>query len=578
MQAHRERGVARLATLLVIAGFALLAGASAPAAAAAGQGNAASIKALGAVAAVRPCGELIATDLAEIGGAGSRVVSADEVDRSGRLACEVEGVLAPSIGFKVTLPLTNWTQRYLQVGCGGLCGNINPDIGAADGCVPVSAGSFVVAATDMGHQGPAPDFGRDAQKRVDFAYRGVHLTALASKKLIEAFYGQAPARSYFTGCSDGGREALMEAQRYPDDFDGIIAGAPALLFQVQNSLHHGWLAMSNTGADGKPIVTASRLPILHQAVIAACDGLDGEVDGLLADPRLCRFDVKTIQCAAGSDDVSACLTPREVEVVEKFYAGPRDPLSGERLTVGQPQYGSELAWAGVFVPRSADQPIFSTIIALGALQNLVFEHEPPAGYALSDLKFEKATFDLLKARHPLFNASNPDLSAFQARGGKLILWHGWADEHISPRTTIAYHEALLRQMGTAAAERFERLYLLPGVYHCGKGEGPSAVDLLTPMMDWVENGKAPDAIVARTPTDAGNDFGQPPSAAKRETASTATTVVRSRPVYPYPAVARYRAGDPASAANYVRGPALYTQPTAPWAGQDFFKPYAPSAQ
>jgi feruloyl esterase len=578
MQAHHERGVARLATLLAMAWLTLALGLPPAALAATGQGKAAAAKPLGVVGAVRSCSELATTDLADIGGSGSKIVSATETERSGQKSCTVEGVLAPSIGFKLTLPLTDWTQRYLQVGCGGLCGSINLDIGAADGCVPAAAGKLVVAATDMGHQGPAPDFGRDPQKRVDFAYRGVHLTALASKKLIEAFYGQAPARSYFTGCSDGGREALIEAQRYPDDFDGIIAGAPALLFQVQNSLHHGWLAISNTGADGRPIVTASRLPILHKAVIAACDGLDGQVDGLLADPRLCRFDAKTIQCAAASDDVSACLTPREVEVAAKFYAGPRDPLSGERLTVGQPQYGSELAWAGVFVPTSADQPIFSTIIALGALQNLVFEHEPPAGYALSDLKFEKATFELLKARHPLFNASNPDLSAFQARGGKLILWHGWADEHISPRTTIAYHEAVLKQMGTAAAERFERLYLLPGVYHCGKGEGPSAVDLLTPMMDWVENGKAPDAIVARTPTDAGNNFGQPPAQATRADAKAAPAAMRSRPVYPYPAVARYRSGDPASATSYVRGPALYTEPTAPWAGQDLFTPYAPSAQ
>lgn len=233
----------------------------------------------------------------------------------------------------------------------------------------------------------------------------------------------------------------------------------------------------------------------------------------------------------------------------------------------------------MFVPRSADQPIFSTIIALGALRNLIFAQEPPEDYALSDLKFEKATYDLLKPRHPLFNASNPDLSAFQAAGGKLILWHGWADEHISPRTTIAYHEAMLKQMGRTAVARFERLYLLPGVYHCGKGEGPSAVDLLTPMMDWVENGKAPDAIVTRTPTDSGNDFGQPPSASKSETANAPAAQMRSRPVYPYPAVAKYRgSGDPASAASYVRGRAWYAKPTPAWAGQEFFTPYVPSQQ
>lgn len=533
---------------------------------------------LGAVRAVKQCADLVTTDLVDIGGAGSKVVSATEVDRSGNKLCEVEGTLAPSIGFKVALPVASWTQRFLQLGCGGLCGSINMEVGAADGCKPVSAGNFVVSSTDMGHQGMAPDFGRDPQKRVDFAYRGVHLTALATKKLIKTFYGQAEAFSYFNGCSDGGREALMEAQRYPGDFDGIIAGAPAMMFQVQNSLHHGWLAMSNTGEDGKPIVTASRLPILHKAVLAACDGLDGQTDGLLSDPRLCHFDPKTIQCPANSADVSACLTPKEVAVVTKFYEGPRDPVTGERLTVGQSQYGSELAWAGVFVPESADKPIFSTIIAMGALQNLIFEQDPPQNYSLADLKFEKATFDLLKARHPLFNATNPDLSAFQAAGGKLILWHGWSDEHISPLTTIAYHEALLKQMGQATAIKFERLYLLPGVYHCGKGEGPSAVDLLTPMMNWVERGKAPDSIVTQAPTDAGNSFGQPPSEAKNQksAAPKADVSTKSRPVYPYPAVAKYKgSGDSNSATSYVKGKALYTKPTPAWVGQDFFKPYAP---
>ena len=576
---NRRIGARILGTIAVVQGLLLGLAGTASAAAPANKAESPTGAMLGQVRAAKQCADLVSTDLVDIGGAGSRISSAKEGDRAGSKVCEVEGMLAPSIGFKVVLPVENWTQRYLQVGCGGLCGNINLDIGAADGCVPVSAGNFVVSASDMGHQGMAPDFGRDPQKRVDFAYRGVHLTALASKKLISTYYGQVQAYSYFTGCSDGGREALMEAQRYPNDFDGIVAGAPAMLFQFQNSLHHGWLAASNTGTDGKPIVTASRLPILHKAVLAACDGLDGQVDGLLSDPRLCRFDPKTLQCPAGSADASACLTPKEVAVVTKFYEGPRDPVTGEHLTVGQAQYGSELAWAGVFVPESADKPIFSTIIAMGALQNLIFEQDPPKDYSLADLKFEKATVELLKARHPLFDATNPNLSPFQAAGGKLILWHGWSDEHISPLTTIAYHEALLAHMGKEAVGEFERLYLLPGVYHCGKGEGPSAVDLLTPMMDWVEHGKAPDVVITRTPTNAGNDFGQPPSEAKNGKAPIAKTaaVTRARPVYPYPAVAKYKgAGDETSADSYARGKALYAKPTPAWVGENFFKPYAPS--
>jgi len=540
---------------------------------------------LGAKAAIKKCADLASIDLTDIGGAGSKITSVKEVNNEGGQFCEAEGTLAPSIGFKVRLPLASWTQRYLQVGCGGLCGRIELEVGAAEGCVPLSAGGFVISSTDMGHQGMAPDFGRDPQKRVDFAYRGVHLTALASKKLIKSFYGQAESYSYFTGCSDGGREAVMEAQRYPNDFNGIVAGAPAMLFQFQNSLHHGWLAISNTGPDGKPIVMAPRLPLLHKAVVAACDGLDGQVDGLLSDPRLCHFNPKTLQCGPESKDASACLTPQEVVAISKFYEGPRDPATGEHLTVGDVQYGSELAWAGVFVPESPDKPIFSSIIAMGALKNLIFEQDPPQNYSLADLKFEKATVELLKARHPLFDATNPDLKAFQSAGGKLILWHGWSDQHISPLTTIAYHEAVLKQMGKDEAAKFERLYLLPGVYHCGQGEGPSSIDLLTPMMNWVESGKIPDEIIARTPQNKGSNFGQPTAeksdqkqdAPKKE--QVATSPAMSRPVYPYPAVAKYTgSGDQNDAGNYVKGDALYVEPTAAWAGQDFFKPYPPNSR
>jgi len=193
---------------------------------------------LAALEVVRPsrtCSSLLTLDLASIGGSGSRVTSASVQDTDqGVTVCNVEGTLAPSIGFRVQLPLDGWTQRYLQVGCGGLCGRISLRPDAVAGCVPFESGRFVVASTDMGHQGNGGTFGANPQQRADFAHRGVHLTARAAKALIKTFYDRAPAYSYFSGCSDGGREALIEAQRYPDDFDGIVAGAPAMNFQVQN--------------------------------------------------------------------------------------------------------------------------------------------------------------------------------------------------------------------------------------------------------------------------------------------------------------------------------------------------------
>jgi hypothetical protein len=251
------------------------------------------------IAAVASCGAIADLSIDDIGGAGSQLTSASEVERHGVRLCSVKGTLAPTIGFQVLLPVTTWTQRYLQVGCGGLCGRVSQQVGAAQGCAPLEAGGFVQASTDMGHQGNSAEFGDDPQKRADFAYRGVHLTAVVAKKLIRYYYGQPQAYAYFSGCSDGDREALMEAQRYPDDFDGVIAGAAALNFQVQNALHHAWLARANTGADGKAIVTAARLPLLHEAALKACDGLDGQVDRLISDPRACHFNPGALQCADG---------------------------------------------------------------------------------------------------------------------------------------------------------------------------------------------------------------------------------------------------------------------------------------
>lgn len=260
-----------------------------------------NIARLAVVKPVSACSALTGVDLNDIGGQGSRVLSASESMRNDVAVCAVEGRLAPQINFRLELPTGTWAQRYLQVGCGGLCGNINSTVRAADGCKPLDTGAFAVASTDMGHQAADNHFGDDPQKRADFAHRGVHLTALASKKLITAFYGRKAEYAYFSGCSDGGREALIEAQRYPDDFDGIIAGAPALNFQVQKTLYHGWMARSNRGADGKPILFASRLPLLHKAVLAQCDVLDGQIDGLVSDPRICHFDPAVLQCKTAAD-------------------------------------------------------------------------------------------------------------------------------------------------------------------------------------------------------------------------------------------------------------------------------------
>ncbi|MCC4622481.1 tannase/feruloyl esterase family alpha/beta hydrolase [Xanthomonas cassavae CFBP 4642] len=556
--------------------------------------------ALGVVTAKAACADLAGFDLTAIGGAGSRITAAVETtNRSGTSICAVEGTLAPAIHFAVQLPTKSWTQRYLQIGCGGLCGSIAGNVGAADGCAPLNSGGFVLAATDMGHQDQDGSFGQDPAKRADFAHRAQHLTAVAAKALIQAFYGQPQKYAYFTGCSDGGREALIEAQRYPDDFDGIIAGAGALNFMAQNAVFHAWQARANTGVDGKPILLADRLPMLHQGALDACDTLDGLKDGLIANPLACRFDPATVQCPAGAADTAACLTAAEVEVARKFYDGPRDAATGKALTAGGPQPGSELAWAGVYVPQSASDTIFSEKVSLPVLRNMAFETDPPAGFTLADMRFDLATFDRLRARHRLFDATNPDLSAFAGRGGKLIVWHGWSDPHISPLNSIAYYTAVRQLMGAERTDSFARLYVLPGMYHCSNGEGPHQIDLLTPMMAWVEGSAALDAIKARQPAQAAaSDFGAPRGASGRPggmgqrpamtpgaqaaalgpTAAAATAVEHSRPVYPWPHVAAWDGkGDQNQASSFVRGPAIdFAMPD--WAGADFFDPYEPAAQ
>ncbi|KAE9205289.1 hypothetical protein PF004_g17605 [Phytophthora fragariae] len=499
------------------------------------QTSSESAVSLAPVQPVAACSDLLTVDLTAI---GSNITSAKETDSNGITYCSVEGVFASTAGWQVMLPVANWTQRYMQVGCGGLCGNINLQPGAADGSAEVTNGEFVLASTEMAG-GSDGEFGLDKEKRAAFAHQAVHQTSQTAKKLIQAYYGQEVAYSYFNGCSDGGREAVMEAIRYPNDFDGIIAGAPAMLFTFQNSFHH------------------------------ACDSLDGIEDGLLSDPRLCNFDPSTIECTTDASNNSTYLTSAEVEAVTKFYNGPVDARSGKHLTVGEEH----------------------TNTALAAIKYLIFEEYPGDNYTLNDFDFSDSTIDLLRSRHPLLDAVSSDLSEFHKAGGKLILWHGWADPHISPRTTIAYHEALQKRMGEDTLNEFERLYLLPGVYHCGSGEGPSAIDLVTPMLEWVESSTAPGAIQTSTPASTGESkFGQwaksgsgsglPPLKRMLQTeasgsGSAASTV--TRPVYPYPAVAKYKgSGDVNDAANFEEGKPLYTKKTRDWLGEDFFNPYTPT--
>ena len=579
-----------------------------PAQNAAVPGPAAGLPTLATVAPVMPCENLASADLTSAAGAPTHITSATPVnDAKPAPYCDVLGYVDPAIRFEVRLPLTTWTQRFLQTGCGGLCGQLSIRLSHEASCAPATNGELALASTDMGHSGGMGDDGSWAslnyQTRVDFAYRGVHETALVAKALIALYYGQPQKYAYFDGCSDGGREALMEAQRFPADFNGITAGAPAMNFTTQNTFYHGYNVLGNLAPDGSFILTADKLPILHQAALNACDAADGLKDGLISNPIACHFDPQVTQCKPGQDEMT-CLTPAQVQAARNIYAGAHD-AAGHKLVLSGPLPGSELAWAGVEIPPPGGTSVMSMGAALSALKHLVYSVDPPSTYTLKDLALTPANFDATTRLHALYDATDPDLSPFAASGGKLILWHGYADQHISPLNTIAYYTAMQQLLGKDKVNQFARLYLFPGGYHCGDGEGPFDFPLMAAIMAWVEQGQAPNALVAAHSTRIHNGPiagipGKGPGGAMLPPmgpggpggpggpagaggpggpggpgSDQPAKVDRTRPVYPYPFVARYiGSGSIDDAANFVQGDA---QPVDPgrldWLGVKFFTPH-----
>ncbi len=403
---------------------------------------------LPAVAPAMDCAAVVNLDLTGVTDAPVTIQSAT-VETAGAPApyCAVRGTIAPANTFVMRLPVQGWTQRYLQTGCGGLCGTANINYGQGAACPPVADGTIASATTDMGHQGQNDGSWavNNPQAEIDFAYRGVHVTAQVAKAVIARFYGRPPAYSYFNGCSDGGREALMEAQRYPEDFDGIVAGAPANNLVVQNTFHHAWGVLANRDASGDPILLADKLPLVHAGVVAACDGLDGVEDGLLDDPRRCRFDPASLLCAPGQDEAT-CLTEAEAGVVRRLHEGATD-AQGRRLEQRiSREWGSELDWT-LFVPAAQGQATFSENIALAFLRYLAFFNTDNPDYQLSDLEFSVPSFWRTVQTSILHAATDPDLGRFENRGGKLLLWHGWSDHHITPQSTLQYYEAMRETMG-----------------------------------------------------------------------------------------------------------------------------------
>jgi feruloyl esterase len=467
------------------------------------------------VAPVVACGQLASDGFSNVPDAPTVVLSATQASRF----CQVVGYIAPQEQFLLTLPVSGYTDRYLEQGCGGLCGIAIPPAGSGGTRAPrfrvrgvgtacarsVQAAAGGGRARGFDHEGhigggTAGGWAKDASAlRVSFGYASEHALAQAAKAIITAYYGKPPAYSYYNGCSDGGHEALVEAQRYPHDFNGILAGAPGNIEAQLLGVVPAWLVAVNTGTDGREVLTSEKLPALHAAVIKAC----GNAQGLIEDPRSCDFNPATIQCPAGADN-SSCLTPAQVTVVREFYLGPNDG-HGHYLYPGGEPYGSELAWAGAAVDPAADttwpEDTLADQIGTTYLKYMGYWQNPPASFKLSDFHFTVAEYHKLLPLAGIYDATDPDLSAFQRAGGKLIIYQGWADQEISPFGTVDYYKAVARHAGGfAASQDFSRLYMIPNQNHClshgsPQVNPPEAMSmLLSSLQKWAEQGTAPGSF------------------------------------------------------------------------------------
>ena len=458
----------------------------------------------GAIAPVTTCEALGKSDLTDL---DSRLSSTATVTRNGHAFCDVKGYISPATQFEVLLPQETWRGDYLQQGCGGLCGQTNVNLddpsrtsGYQAPYEPLASGEMVVAADDQGHE--APNNGDalwakyDLRLRAVFGYSSEHQLARTAKALIRIFYGRKSSYSYFSGVSDGGHEALVLAQRYPEDFDGILAGAPANNW-APLTLFELWLAASNRDPQGRQILTAEKLPALHAAVMAAC----ADDRGVIVDPRACTFDPASMRCANGAEKPD-CLTDDQIRVVRDEYRGPSD-REGHGLFDGGEPYGSELAWAGWLVMPATDSAAptdtYAAQIGLGYVNNMGFLHNPRGGYSLDNVPFTIPMHQQLAQLGGIYNATDPDLSAFRGNGGKIIIYHSWADQAIPPFATIDYYRAVVRQAGLSAAQSFSRLYMIPGLYHCPcgqpvDGDPATNVQLMPQLVGWVEHGEAPEAV------------------------------------------------------------------------------------
>ena len=464
--------------------------------------------------------------------------------------CRVAGVLHPtpdsSIKFEVWMPEQGWNGRLLGTGNGGFAGTIYYDQMAS-----MLRQGYAVAGTDAGHEAEAEDAAfayHHPEKVEDFGWRAVHLTAVRAKELVVAFYGRPQQKAYFDSCSDGGREALMEAQRFPEDYDGILAGAPA----------NNWAHMVTSGIDVQQItlrdpggyIGALKLPAISRAALAACDAQDGVADGIISDPEACHFDPKVLLCKEG--DALSCLTAPQVTTLQKLYSGGIDS-HGKSIFPGFTPGDEAGAWRSWIL---GDGP------GGGGGNNYLNNYfrymvtGDPTWTALT-ANVDASLRQAMEKTSAALDATSPDLSAFAGHGGRLMMYHGWNDPAISPWNSINYRNAVIQSMGSEKADEVMQLYMVPGMEHCAGGPGPNVLGQLsfpgaaghgTGALDllqlWVENNQKPQMILAAKELPGSSQAGTPTRPARAKTskstaAKPAAPNYMIRPLCPYPLQARY---------------------------------------